>query len=154
MRAIIRCTCLASTRRHWRAWVLRCPSLPRSILPCGSWVMWAGSRNGGLAATCSAPWARAVRLTTPGWPRLRLAACTPASMTVQGPVLIPATVWQMGSKPDGGFAFDNEKAAHAVSVPEFEIDAQPVTWAQFVEFVDDGGYDRQELWQAEGWQWL
>ena len=83
-----------------------------------------------------------------------LAAFTPASMTVQGPVLIPATVWQMGSKPDGGFAFDNEKAAHAVSVPEFEIDAQPVTWAQFVEFVDDGGYDRQELWQAEGWQWL
>jgi formylglycine-generating enzyme required for sulfatase activity len=24
-------------------------------------------------------------------------------------------------------------------VPDFEIDAQPVTWAQFVEFVDDGG---------------
>jgi ergothioneine biosynthesis protein EgtB len=83
-----------------------------------------------------------------------VAAFTPASMAVQGPVLIPATVWQMGSKSDGGFVFDNEKAAHAISVPEFEIDAQPVTWAQFVEFVDDGGYDRQELWQAEGWQWL
>jgi iron(II)-dependent oxidoreductase len=30
-----------------------------------------------------------------------------------------------------------------VAVPEFEIDAQPVTWAQYVEFVDDGGYDRR-----------
>lgn len=83
-----------------------------------------------------------------------LAAFTPASLAVQGPVLIPATVWQMGSQSEGGFAFDNEKAAHAISVPEFEIDAQPVTWAQFVEFVDDGGYDRQELWHPEGWQWL
>jgi EgtB-related family protein len=41
-----------------------------------------------------------------------------------------------------------------VEVPEFEIDAQPVTWAQFVEFVDDGGYDRAELWQPQGWDWL
>jgi EgtB-related family protein len=39
-------------------------------------------------------------------------------------------------------------------VPEFEIDAQPVSWAQYVEFVADGGYDRSELWHAEGWHWL
>ncbi|UUZ67470.1 SUMF1/EgtB/PvdO family nonheme iron enzyme [Polaromonas sp. P2-4] len=83
-------------------------------------------------------------------------AFTPASLAVQGPMLIPATVWQMGSAADAGagFTFDNERAAHAISVPEFEIDAQPVTWAQFVEFVDDGGYDRQELWHPNGWQWL
>jgi formylglycine-generating enzyme required for sulfatase activity len=41
-----------------------------------------------------------------------------------------------------------------VDVPEFEIDAQPVTWAQYVEFIDDGGYDRQELWHPQGWEWL
>ena len=39
-------------------------------------------------------------------------------------------------------------------MPEFEIDAQPVTWAQYVEFVDDGGYDREELWHPRGWAWL
>jgi len=84
-------------------------------------------------------------------------ALTPAPMAVREPLLIPATVWQMGSAggaEGSGFAFDNEKAVHPISVPEFEIDAQPVTWAQFVEFVDDGGYDREELWHAEGWQWL
>ena len=41
-----------------------------------------------------------------------------------------------------------------VDVPEFEIDAQPVNWGQFVEFVDDGGYDRAEFWLPQGWQWL
>ena len=79
---------------------------------------------------------------------------TPAPLTLREPLLIPATVWQMGSDPGAGFAFDNEKRQHPVSVPEFEIDAQPVTWAQFVEFVDDGGYDREELWHPDGWHWL
>ncbi len=88
-------------------------------------------------------------------PPLR-AAFTPPPMALREPLLVPATVWQMGS-PAGagsGFAFDNEKARHAVSIPEFEIDAQPVTWSQYVEFVSDGGYDRPEFWQAAGWHWL
>ena len=81
------------------------------------------------------------------------AAFTPRPMAVREPVLVPSTVWTMGSTGPG-FVFDNEKAAHAVSVPEFEIDAQPVTWAQYVEFVGDGGYDREELWHPDGWRWL
>lgn len=68
-------------------------------------------------------------------------------------MLVPATRWMMGSS-GRGFAFDNELPAHEVAVPEFEIDAQPVTWAQYVEFVADGGYDRSELWHPAGWQWL
>lgn len=79
---------------------------------------------------------------------------TPAPMAMREPLLIPATRWTLGTEPATGFAFDNEKAQHVVAVPEFEIDAQPVTWSQFVEFVDDGGYDRPELWHADGWQWL
>ena len=39
-------------------------------------------------------------------------------------------------------------------MPAFEIDAQPVTWSQFAEFVDDGGYDRVGLWRPEGAEWL
>ena len=81
-------------------------------------------------------------------------AFTPAPMNLREPMLIPACVWQMGSSPESGFHFDNEWPVHKVNVPEFEIDAQPVTWAQYVEFVADDGYDRQELWSAEGWQWL
>jgi gamma-glutamyl hercynylcysteine S-oxide synthase len=66
---------------------------------------------------------------------------------------VPATRWQMGAQPSG-FAFDNECPQHEVSVPEFEIDAQPVSWAQFVEFVDDGGYDEMAHWSESGQSWL
>ncbi len=80
-------------------------------------------------------------------------AFTPAPMPLREPLLIPACTWQLGTG-NTGFSFDNERPQQSVPVPEFEIDAQPVTWAQFVEFVDDGGYDHPELWCAEGWQWL
>jgi len=56
--------------------------------------------------------------------------------------------------PPGGFVPDNERWAHDEAVPEFEIDAQPVQWAQFVEFVDDGGYDEPRWWSQAGCAWL
>jgi iron(II)-dependent oxidoreductase len=77
----------------------------------------------------------------------------PAGMAARPPLQMPACQWQLGSQP-GGFVFDNEKWAHAVALPAFEIDAQPVSWAQYVEFVDDGGYDNSTWWQPEGWAWL
>lgn len=66
---------------------------------------------------------------------------------------LPATRWTLGWS-DGSFALDVECGHEPLQVPEFEIDAQPVTWAQYVEFIADGGYDREELWQAPGWAWL
>lgn len=83
-----------------------------------------------------------------------LQAFTPPPMALREPLLVPAIDWRFGSAASPGFVFDNELAQHPVSVPEFEIDAQPVSWSQFVEFVDDGGYDRPELWQPQGWDWL
>ena len=77
----------------------------------------------------------------------------PAVQRPREPLLVPATRWRMGSPP-GGFAFDNEQAVHEVAVPEFEIDAQPVSWAQYAEFVEDGGYDDAQWWSSEGWRWL
>lgn len=86
-----------------------------------------------------------------------LQAFAPPAMGLRDALLVPATVWKMGtaaSSGTAGFAFDNEQLQHDIGVPEFEIDAQPVSWAQFVEFVDDGGYDQPEFWQPEGWDWL
>ncbi len=81
----------------------------------------------------------------------------PSGYPPREPLLMPAQRWMLGASPVntklGHFTFDREKWAHEVSVPEFEIDAHPVTWSQFIEFVADGGYDRAELWQPEGWQW-
>ena len=77
----------------------------------------------------------------------------PGPATQREPLQLPAVRWQLGAPP-AGFCFAHERGAHEVPVPEFEIDAQPVAWNQFVEFVDDGGYDRAELWSPQGWIWV
>lgn len=77
----------------------------------------------------------------------------PPGMQGRDAILVPARTWALGARP-GGFVFDVEKWAHEVDVPQFEIDAQPVNWAQYIEFVDESGYDREELWDPRGWAWL
>lgn len=84
---------------------------------------------------------------------MALPLAAPAAVAEREPIQLPACRWRLGVEP-GGFAFDVERQAHEVDVPDFEIDAQPVSWGRYVEFVDDGGYDREELWHAEGWAWL
>jgi iron(II)-dependent oxidoreductase len=41
-----------------------------------------------------------------------------------------------------------ERWADEVQVPEFEIDAQAVSWERYIEFAEDGGYDRPPLVDA------
>ena len=79
----------------------------------------------------------------------------PQPRPLREPIGVAATRWRLGvEQGTPGFVFDNEKWAHEVQVPEFEIDAQPVTWAQYAEFVEDGGYDDERWWSPEGWRWL
>lgn len=75
----------------------------------------------------------------------------PAAVNARDALLFPATRWPLGCEP-GGFVFDNEKWVHEVELPEFEIDAQPVSWQQFAQFVEDGGYDAQQFWHPQGWE--
>ena len=77
----------------------------------------------------------------------------PIRLAAREPLLFPATLHSLGAEP-GGFVFDNQKWAHDVAVPEFEIDAQAVSWAQVTEFVEDGGYDDARWWAPEGWAWV
>ena len=77
------------------------------------------------------------------------AASTPTT------VVIPAGDAVLGA--DRGsvvFGWDNEFDRHVVRVPQFEIDVLPVTNAQFLDFINDHGYDRRELWSDEGWKWI
>lgn len=66
---------------------------------------------------------------------------------------LPGQRMQLGS-PAGGFVPEAERWVHEVAVPEFEIDAQPVSWAAYAEFIDDGGYDDRQWWGRDGWDWL
>lgn len=51
-------------------------------------------------------------------------------------------------------AYDNERPRHVVDVRPFDIDVAPVTNAEYLAFMDAGGYTRREYWSDAGWAWL
>ncbi|HEY7943504.1 MAG TPA: ergothioneine biosynthesis protein EgtB [Casimicrobiaceae bacterium] len=53
-----------------------------------------------------------------------------------------------------GFAFDNELPRHREYLAPFALASRPVTSGEYLAFIGDGGYQRPELWLAEGWDWL
>ena len=65
---------------------------------------------------------------------------------------LPAQRFELGARR-GGLVCANERWAHDVTLPECEIDAQAVSWARYVEFADDGGYDESHWWSDRGWAW-
>jgi ergothioneine biosynthesis protein EgtB len=50
-----------------------------------------------------------------------------------------------------GFAFDNEQPRHRVFIEAFELSTRLVTCREFLAFIDDGGYERPDLWLSDGW---
>lgn len=70
-------------------------------------------------------------------------------------VHIPAGDVTLGtSLADEPFGWDNELPQHVVRVEGFSIDAFNVTNAQFLEFVDAGGYRDPRWWRSQDWTWL
>jgi len=68
------------------------------------------------------------------------------------PLAFGAADWRLGHSGPG-FAFDNECGAHTVAVPAGEIDAQVLRWAEFLPFVESGGYADARWWSAAGQVW-
>ncbi|MGS2806515.1 ergothioneine biosynthesis protein EgtB [Nocardia sp. MW-W600-9] len=85
-----------------------------------------------------------------GAPVLSAPPAPTAPTPVDGEVRIPAGEFLMGTSADP-WALDNERPAHPVHVPGFAIDIAPVTNEQYLAFIDDGGYERPELWSERGW---
>lgn len=90
-------------------------------------------------------------LTAPaGWDDARLGEGRDAEPIAvgAGPVALGAA---RGSIP---FGWDNEFPREVVDVPAFTIDDVPVTVERFAAFVDDGGYDRADLWDDADLRWI
>jgi ergothioneine biosynthesis protein EgtB len=69
-------------------------------------------------------------------------------------IAVDAGVATLGvARNDVPFGWDNEMPPMQVEVPAFVIDQHDVTNAEYREFVEAGGYGREELWSAEGWAW-
>jgi len=88
----------------------------------------------------------------PTWPVYRERAARRA-------VKPPALAWRAFSEGvceighgGKGFAFDNETPRHKVFVQPFALATRLVTVGEYLEFIDDGGYRRPELWLSDGWR--
>jgi ergothioneine biosynthesis protein EgtB len=63
----------------------------------------------------------------------------------------PAGVYEIGHE-GAGFAFDNEGPRHRVYASAFCLADRPVTNAEYLEFIEAGGYRNPALWLSQGWQ--
>jgi iron(II)-dependent oxidoreductase len=74
----------------------------------------------------------------------------PRSVGLPAEVLIPGGEFSMGTSTDA-WALDNERPAHRAEVPAFWIDTVPVSNADYLAFIDAGGYTEQRWWTPAGW---
>ncbi|MDN5848148.1 MAG: SUMF1/EgtB/PvdO family nonheme iron enzyme [Nitrococcus sp.] len=91
---------------------------------------------------------RQLRLTGPWTPNSTL---TPASRGDEA-IHLPAGPVKIGC--DEPYAYDNEQPRHENWRASGRIAVRPVTSAQYLAFMEDGGYRRSELWSEAGWAWL
>jgi len=70
-----------------------------------------------------------------------------------GDIEVPGGKIMLGAMQNDGFVFDNEKWAHEVQLAPFRIALGPVTNAQFLEYVADGG-KAPRYWKQEDGHWL
>lgn len=68
-------------------------------------------------------------------------------------VKVEAGIYEIGYQ-GSGFCFDNELNRHKVYIDAFEIAENTVTNDEYLEFMQDGGYENFRYWHSEGWEWV
>ena len=63
-------------------------------------------------------------------------------------------IYKAGHKPSQGFAFDNEGPQHDVLVKDFALAKRLTSNREYLEFIQDGGYQKPEFWLSDGWAWV
>lgn len=60
---------------------------------------------------------------------------------------------ELGHRGDG-FAFDCESPRHRVWLGAHALASRLVTNAEWLQFIQDGGYETPGLWLSDGWAWV
>jgi len=63
----------------------------------------------------------------------------------------PEGVYWIGHEQDGQFTFDNEGPRHREFIESFALGSRLVTNGEYLNFMQDGGYERPEFWLSLGW---
>ncbi|MEN7550921.1 ergothioneine biosynthesis protein EgtB [Rapidithrix thailandica] len=53
-----------------------------------------------------------------------------------------------------GFCYDNETKAHQVYLHPYQIANRLATNREYLDFMQDNGYEHFEFWLSEGWDWV
>lgn len=93
----------------------------------------------------------------PLFPSLDLSAATlnftnPSSRIGQD-IYLSEGVYTIGYTGED-FCFDNELGVHKVYLTEAVISTDLVTNAEYIEFIEAGGYQNFRYWLSDGWAWV
>jgi ergothioneine biosynthesis protein EgtB len=75
----------------------------------------------------------------------------PAEPDALGFVPFDGGIVEIGADVAGGFAYDNESPRHRILLAPYRLGDRLVTNAEYLEFIQDGGYRNPALWLADGW---
>ncbi|MBI1203605.1 MAG: ergothioneine biosynthesis protein EgtB [Rhodopseudomonas sp.] len=82
--------------------------------------------------------------------RMPRRAAGPRAVDGSAFVEVPAGIQAIGH--DGkGFCFDNETPRHEALIPKMRIARDLVSNAQWLQFIEAGGYSTPSLWLSDGW---
>lgn len=62
-------------------------------------------------------------------------------------------IYEIGHRGPG-FCYDNERDAHKVYLHDYQIADRLITNGEYLEFMEDGGYENFNLWHDEAWKWV
>lgn len=63
----------------------------------------------------------------------------------------PGGLLTTGNTGEGEFCYDNEMPPHQTYVAPFKIASRLVTNGEYIEFINDHGYERVDLWLSDAW---
>ena len=66
---------------------------------------------------------------------------------------VPAGNFEMGAR-EKDFSYDNERPRHRCLLQTRLVSRKFVTNGDYLEFIEDGGYQRPEHWLSLGWDWV
>lgn len=62
-------------------------------------------------------------------------------------------IYEIGHNSDK-FCYDNELGRHKVYLHPYQISNKLVTNLEYLEFINAHGYEKFDLWHADGWDWV
>lgn len=77
-------------------------------------------------------------------------AMGPAAVARARPIGFQGGMGRMGFEGEG-FSYDNERPAHPLHVPSFELQDRLVSNREYLAFIEDGGYRDYRHWLSDGW---